>query len=373
MRVVVTGISGLDKEALFRNIKALCNDKDLNNSYVDKDVCFDDNTFNESHIDSTYDLEHEMCKLENFKVPNYLDISEDELIKAKNRTLDYIIKQSGGNDHILLAMHSTYYRRSSLYSVIDWSKLREFKPDLFITLLDNIHSIKQRIQSNPNAGSVKYISMRDLLWWREIEILTTQQIANNLCKERIPHYLIAREQMPTLLYQLMFESKKRKVYASYPITAAIRDPAFSEEISDFIQTLKKHFIVFDPLAIGEKELQYALIENLRSPYPEPKIRIVKMNGDDIDCDIEDILAIISAINGQIVSRDERLILQSDMVIGYRPTHSPGAQHELRFAKNISRIETYIVHTPSDSTSPFVQELADAAFPSTELLIKALKK
>jgi len=373
MRVVLTGISGLRKKDILGKICLLCNEKERDNCDFDQDVSFDEKSFDSAYVDKTFDLEHEMCKREDFRVPNYLDISEDELLRAKNRTLNYIIEESEGNENVILGMHSSYYRKNSLFSVIDWNKLREYKPNLFITLLDDIHSIKKRIQNNENSGEVKYIPMKDLLWWREVEILISQQISRNLNSTNIPHYILAREQAITLLYQLMFEPTKKKAYASYPVTAAKKDPDIIKETSNFIKELKKRYIVFDPMTIGEKKLQNALIENLKSPHPKPKINVTKKNGEEIECDVADVMPIISAINGQIVSRDERLVLQSDMVIGYRPTLSPGAQHELRYAKSTSRVETYIVHPLDDSTSPFVNELADEVFPSIEKLFERLDK
>jgi len=76
MRVVLTGISGLSKEDFLEKICTLCNSKNLEKSAADPDVCLDTTTFNDAHIDLTFDLEHEMCRREKFKTPNYLDIAD---------------------------------------------------------------------------------------------------------------------------------------------------------------------------------------------------------------------------------------------------------------------------------------------------------
>ena len=36
--------------------------------------------------------------------------------------------------NVILGMHTVYYRRSSLSSVLNWNKLMEFQPDIFVTL-----------------------------------------------------------------------------------------------------------------------------------------------------------------------------------------------------------------------------------------------
>jgi hypothetical protein len=368
MRIVLTGISGLAKEDILAKIKRVGKKDGMNRQTVDPDVKLD----HTGDIDLAFDLEHEMCQCEKFKTPNYLDIPENELLGAKNRTLEKLTIRSKGKKNIILAMHVVYYRRSSLFSVFDWNKLREFEPELFVTLTDDVYSIKNRIGINPNAGSVRFISLKDILWWRETEYLLTREIARNISDHSIPHYLVALSQAPTIIFQLMFEPDKKKVYASYPVTTAKSDSKLRHETSDFLKKLKRHFVVFDPMAIKEKLLHDALIENLRSPHPEPYIQITGKNKDS-QYELIDILPIISDINGQIVSRDRRLVMQSDMVIGYRPTESPGAQHELQYARDTGRVETFVVNPPGDSQSPFVAELADQIFPDTEKLLNRLRE
>ncbi|TET20066.1 hypothetical protein E3J74_04455 [Candidatus Bathyarchaeota archaeon] len=366
MRVVITGISGLKKEKLFAKIFRLCNSKEKGD--VDPDVSLDSTALKGACVDLTFDLEHEMCRSESFETPNYLDITEKGLLNAKNRTLDRIIKKSKEGKNAILGMHTVYYRRSSLFSVLDWSKLKEFQPDFFITLIDNVHSIKDRIYNNPNAGSVKYISLKDILWWREVEFLVTKEIAENMSEKRIPHYLIALDQAPTLIFQLMFESNKKKAYASYPVTTAKRDVKLFNETSEFLKKLKTHFMVFDPMAIGEKLLQDVLVENLKSAHPEHSLQV-----GEIEYELNDILPVISDINGQIISRDRRLVKQCDIVVAYRPALSPGAQYELECARNTGRVETFAVHPPEDPQSPFISELAETFSTVDRLLERLVEK
>ena len=373
MRIVLTGISGLNKKDFFAKIRALCNFKDLKKAGADPDVGLDSTVFKGADIDLTFDLEHEMCRREGLKARKYLDIAEKDLLNAKNKTLDGIIKESKEKKNVILAMHAVYYRRSSLFSVLDWNKLVEFQPEIFVTLIDDVNSLKERIEGNPDAGQVKYISLKDILWWREVEFLVTQDIARNISDKCIPHYLIALDQAPTIIYQLMFESNKKKVYASYPVTSAKRDAELFSETSKFLKRLKKHFIVFDPMAIGEKLLHDALIENLKTPHPEPYIRVKGRKKKEMEYRVNDILPIIGDINGQIVSRDQRLVKQSDVVIAYRPALSPGAQHELRCAKNTGRVETFIVHPAGDPQSPFISELADETYPTVDRLLEMLQE
>ena len=94
MRVVLTGISGLDKEEVLAKICTLCNCKDPQKSGADPDVGLDNTAFENAYIYHTFDLEHEIFKHEKFRFPIYLDIPEMNLLDAKNRTLDMIIDES---------------------------------------------------------------------------------------------------------------------------------------------------------------------------------------------------------------------------------------------------------------------------------------
>jgi nucleoside 2-deoxyribosyltransferase len=178
--------------------------------------------------------------------------------------------------------------------------------------------------------------------------MTSETIAQNLYEDRkIPHYIVGMNHGPQMLYQLMFETKKKKVYASYPITSAKEGKIPQEEINEFIAKLKRYFIVFDPYTIREKKLHDLVIQQLSGPLP--KSESIEVDGQIYH--VDDLLRIILDINGQIITRDERLINKVDAVIAYRPSLSQGASYELTYAEMTGKnIITY--HPQKDDSSPF---------------------
>ncbi|NWG36688.1 hypothetical protein [Nitrososphaera sp.] len=358
MRVIVTGQSGLSKKAFLDAGASFCNQKTIPSDSkfsFDPLVKIDDKILAQASIDGVYDLEDRMCKTEDLRSPNYLDMSMKRLNGFKGRTLEVIDAESKGHRNTIVGMHMTYFRKNSIYEVADWKILRKFKPDMIITLIDDIYSIKKRIaERNEETDYVRALSLKDIAWWREAEISSSKNLADNLLDSPIPHYVIAVSHGPQIILQLMFESRhalkdngKRKVYASYPISLAKSDKKLKEEADLFVSNLKRHFIVFNPGTIKEKVLHDGFVENFRRPVPDG---IIKLDGEEYQ--VSDIAQVIVDINGQIITRDERLINQSDMVVAYRPAKSIGSEYEINYAQQTGSILTYVYHPMEDGTSPF---------------------
>lgn len=360
MRIIVTGQSGIDKSTFLDSFKKLCDTKKLPSTTdgfaFDSDVVLDKNILNHAKIDHIFDLEHEMCKKNKWLTPNYLDKPISDLLHAKNCILKDLIKKSRNDNNTILAMHLNYLRKSSLYQILDWKELREFKPEMVIILIDDIYSIKNRIDNrNSDDDYVRAMSLKDIAWWREAEIAASKNLADNLLDENIPFYIVAVAHGPQILYQLMFESKhaienkwKKIVYASYPISLAKTDKNLQTEANRFIKLLKKNFIVFVPGTIKEKILHDKFVENFQRPVPHGIIKV-----DNEQYQINDIAPVIVDINGQIITRDERLIDQSQAIFAYRPAQSIGSQFEIQYAIRSGSIITYVYHPSKDGSSPFV--------------------
>lgn len=357
MRVLVTGQSGLSKKRLLDDVAAYCNNKGASGTGISVDplVKINEKILATASIDAVYDLEEQMCETEKLRSPNYLDISFNALHGFKNHTLETIIEGASHQKNTILAMHMTYFRKNSIYQVADWKALRKFKPDMVITLIDDVYSIKKKIDSrNDENDYVRALSLKDIAWWREAEISASKNLSDNLLESPIPHYIVALSHGPQIIYQLMFESRhaspngKLKVYASYPISLAKTDRVLKEEADRFISVLKENFIVFNPGTIKEKALHDAFVENFKKPVPNG---IIRLDGENYK--MSDIVSVIVDINGQIITRDERLIDQSDMVIAYRPAKSIGSEYEVNYALKSGSIGTYVYHPIADGTSPFL--------------------
>ena len=345
LRVIVSGQSGLDKRNFLNRVRQLCNDKHTN--VVDQSVSLNEKELKDSRIDCVFDLEHEFQQKR--QVKNYLDLNESEFIEGKNKLLKYLNELYSADKHVIVAMHFTYFRKRSFYHRLEWNSLRAFSPDLIITLIDDVHKIHSVIRKRDDPDDyVKAVTLRDILVWREVEIMISETVAQNLYEKRtIPHYIVSLSQGPQIICQLMFE-KKKKVYASYPITSTKEAKIDQGEIDKFVAMLKKYFIVFDPYTIHEKMFHDIIVQQLSGPLPRAS-ESIKVDGEEYS--IEDLLHIILDVNGQIITRDERLIQRADAVIAYRPSLSQGASHELTYAEMAGK-EIIVYHPRTDDPSPF---------------------
>jgi adenylate kinase len=377
MRVIVTGQSGLNKEKFLKDTKDFCNKKDLKAPYKD---FVDIEVYQKAQIDDAADLGTEL-KRRGYEAPGYMDMDEKKLLLAKNEILDEILERWKDKENVILGLHAVYYRRNSFRHVIDWSKLKEFRPDLIVTLIDDVHVTRDRIikRGYTRADLSRFFTLRDIIVWREVELLMSMTMARNLS---VPHKILALNQGPITLYQLMFESRhpkalggegKYEVYASFPVTEAEKH-GLEDQVDQFRNTIKRYFIVYDPMTIGEKILHNKFFENFQKPFPDKEI-VIKHDDKEYRFSSLEVMEIIHDINGQIISRDERLIEQSDMVIAFRPAFSSGSRYELSYAKKTGKVKAFAIIPEEDiKGSPFdISSFVDRYWSRLEGMISDLWK
>jgi len=261
----------------------------------------------------------------------------------------------------MMSMHLSFQRESRFFSPIVWpgaiEMLREFAPDMIVTLIDDVYSLQQKIQ----AGS--YFRLRELTAWRSTETL----LADILAREVFPDFtkepgfpcqhsfVVSGKHPASMMRQLVFEPKRVKVYACIPISRTRDDEVGRLEVDGIVQVLNDEFIVFNPLTIDEKPLEAiasragagdkAYFEaDSRWPAKPPVFcddqttYPVELEANEV-CEITEQIGLgKSDIQNNIYLRDLRLIDQSDCVFCYRPMFgreyfSQGMRSEVNYAQN----------------------------------------
>ena len=168
-----------------------------------------------------------------------------------------------------LNLHLTLYHNARFFAPFPYDKIREFKPDLIITFIEDVFDAWARVKKKSDDLSdpdKTYFRLRELLAWRSVEIMQADFLASAL---GIPNYVVAVKHSPQMLYSLVFEPEKLIVYAAHPIsrfrpTSPPKDPAGLEAekkpLLAFIQKLQEKYIVFSPTTIDER-----IIQNLKGP------------------------------------------------------------------------------------------------------------
>jgi adenylate kinase len=295
-----------------------------------------------------------------------LDLPRTRLDALRRSVFKDILRIAEKADHVLVNTHATFRWKHGLFPAFDHDQLVEFDADLYMTLVDNVDAVHERLTREHDVPH----TLKDIMVWREEEVLATEVIAT-IIRGHGSFYLIARgveRDTAESVYRLMFESHRKRVYPSFPMTHVMDMPETLAEIDGFRDTLSEHFITFDPGDLDEKRL---LFEAGAATQRGEKSFSLEVHGRKINFPVDQITSVADDIDGQIYARDFKLIDQSDMIVSYvpempngKPGLSSGVERELQHAYETTK-EVYVVWKPKAEPSPFVTKTANMVFPSVE--------
>ncbi len=326
MRIVVTGQIGLDKKHYLEHVAALAR----------------------SHGEAlqTYHI-GDMMYREAADIPpgRILDLPLSRLNSLRRAVFRDILADVPNHKHALINTHATFRWKHGLFAAFDFDQLAAFNADLYICLVDNIETVHERML----AGHDLEHSLKDLMVWREEEILATEILAKaNLrpasgpaapAAEQPKFFVLSRGRAPgstaETLFRLIFRPAMKRVYPSFPMTHIHDLPEILAEVNAFRAEMAQKFITFDPGDVDEKLLADQALQAAKEgrttidlpasppasavPLTSSKTRNSKLETrNSFRLNISDILAILPDIDGQIYARDFLLVRQSDIVVSYIP-------------------------------------------------------
>src|ERR1019366_10049083 len=284
-----------------------------------------------------------------------------------------ILRIADEHDHVLVNTHATFRWRHGLFAAFDFDQIKAFAADDYITLLDNAESVHQRLNREHDLDH----TLKDIMVWREEELLATEILANIL--QGYGHFFMLSRgrNIPTTqtIYRLLFERDKKKVYLSFPMSHVMDLPDTLAEIGRFKTTINEHFICFDPGDVDEFVLHTTALKAL-----EEGQTTIEVNASDgpITLKTADVAQISGHITGQIHGRDFKMVDQSDMIISLipqlpsgKPGLSSGVERELHHAFEGGK-EVYVIWACRGNPSPFITETATRVFRTTEEAIGYFK-
>ncbi len=282
-----------------------------------------------------------------------------------------IITESADKTNIVVNTHATFRWRHGLFSAFDFDQLVKLKPDMLICLVDNIEVVADRL----HRDHVVDATLKDLMVWREEEIMATELAAQALgCGNHC--YVLSRGRHKDTIetcYRLVCRPEMRKVYPSFPMSHVMDMPDVLAEIDKFRAALAKHFVTFDPGDVDEKLLLDSAIAGAKEGRDFIEMQASSFGGskEPIRVSVKQVLDIAGDVDGQIYARDFKLIDQSDMIVslvpelpGGVPGLSSGVERELQHAFEHGK-EVYVVWKPKKNPSPFITETATGVFKSVD--------
>jgi len=303
MNILVTGISGLGREKLFKAIDPGIRILDLGRNIV------------------------ELAKSLGlfYSEGNILRANQPTLAALRAAAIEGIVNEcnaaSTSSQINLISAHAVFMLLDGFRDGLELVDVEALSPQMILTLIDGPQYIHERLREHP--GDYFHLSVESIIRWQEFEVFFSEHLAKQ-CK--VKHFVIPVNQ-PETLQGVIFHPKIKVVYASYPMTYL--DPKYQPLIRDFVELLKKHFIVFDPASIESSH-------DLKDYYTAADLR---------------------AIANHTIVRDLDWFIRinAEMVIAYWPTivFSSGMNDELRYAYDLGKETILVTERPSDGRIPML--------------------
>ncbi|HSV15003.1 MAG TPA: AAA family ATPase [Tepidisphaeraceae bacterium] len=347
MRAIVTGQVGVDKGPYLEAVKATAKKAghDLEVFHVGK-----------------------MMYKEAPDVPagRILNLPITRLNTLRRAVFKEILRRAEEHEHVLVNTHATFRWRHGLFAAFDFDQLKEFKADLYLTLLDNAESVHQRLMRDHDIDH----TLKDIMVWREEELLATEILAN-ITRGYGHFFMISRgRNIPTTqtIFRLMFEAHKKKVYPSFPMSHVMDLPDTLAEIDRFRAKLAEDFITFDPGDVDEFVLHTTALKAMAEGQTTMEVEAAE---GKVTLKTADVAQISGDIMGQIYARDFKMVDQSDMIVSLvpelpngKPGLSSGVERELHHAFEGGK-EVYVIWACRGTPSPFITETATRVFKNVD--------
>ena len=350
MRVVVTGQVGLDKKPFLEQAAAIARDRGF-----------------EWVICNIGDMMY--AEAPDVAPGRILDLPLARLESLRRSVFKDVLALCEKRPHVLVNTHATFRWRHGLFYAFDYDQMKALDADGYLTLVDNVDRVHYRLTRDGHTNH----TLKDLMVWREEEILATE-LLSQIVAGHGRFYVLARggEHDPTgianatALVRMLHEPAVRKAYLSFPMSHVDGSPELMAEIESFRREMKRHFVCFDPGDVEEKGLARLALEAVAEgqrfvEVGPPEARSVMEAGELVN--------IIPDIDGQIYARDFKLIDQSDMIVSLIPETSDGraalssgVERELQHAHEATR-DAFVIWRPRVAPSPFVTETATKVFPT----------
>lgn len=332
MRVVCTGSSGSDRIGYLKAVEKLAQEAGLQLEIFN---------VGDMMLQKAHDLGSPVSR------EKILDLPSSSLEWLRGTVFEEMVRRVGEHQNSIVATHTCFRWKKFLAPAFDTYYLAQLDPDFYVTITDDYDQIRRRLDETEQWRG--RLQLWEILVWRDEEHFITKMLAEYYRK---PHYLIARQEPPETLFNLMLNPGCKKAYLSYPITAIEKDqPEKLEDTQRFLTELRKYLVVFDPLAMKE-------LERGRRFYEE--------QDEEIDAEI------LKMLEDQTVARDYQFIDQSDMVIVYYPVRepSPGVLSELIYGFSHDKA-VYMVFPYK--ISPFLKFYCTEIFKTGQELIDHLQR
>ena len=230
-------------------------------------------------------------------------IVQEAFRRVQDRLAELRRSHPGDDWAVIVGTHATFFWNSSYLEAFPDTLLAQLQPEVLFTVEHNALDAFRNLRADPYRR-FDQISLSDILYWRDRETEETARWARGL---RLPHFLVSRIEPVELLFRLLFQRRRKRVYASYPMSHVTEQERGAAQ--GLIQGLRRlGYVVFDPGALED----LGQIGELVDQRQEGK-------GVLVDFSEAEVAHLLRTAGDHTVKRDYQLIDQSDLVVVYYPS------------------------------------------------------
>ena len=312
----------------------------------------------------------EEAKLDNTHLTkiNILDFYDSqpekmELYRLKAiQKINHEINKNGGVHVISTPVHFEW--KGNRFQGLTEEDVQLLNPDMFVIIFDDIVRVRDRLLEDTQWQDHKY-TLGEIANWRREEVNGVYRLAESFTPMRNIQ-LVAFENGPELVRDLIYKPSKETVYLSHPITG--EGPDFFKKITKFLDSLSEYYVLYDPYLIKD----WDIVEQWRDAVNETidadeemsdtfTFRMTYKDGPmEAEFDIKEVETAIKNLRFQIIDSDYKIIENSDLVVVYHPRKSisAGVMCEMVYAKALAKlVYAYYPYEPS----PFFEWYATRIF------------
>lgn len=300
-----------------------------------------------------------------------------------------LLGETSTDQDVFLCAHTVFLHQQTreFFCILNSQLLKDWKPDIIITLIDDIEHCLDRLKMTGqmfSSDTYTYTglqgvqnaihNMRLLYDWRSIELLSAERLAADI---EVPHFCMAVKHPIETFASLIYKTHQPVIYISHPISEPRRRLAagsqkdfdqFTKELENVCMLLRNHMTLIEPTTIDEfrlrrhvkadgsrKKTLYLPIYEQRWPVtsrplwkrpvtitdnpvdpgnhfdesvlaPNPSTDSLGDSKESADLNIATILldVMVGAVTQQIDTRDHKLVEQCDGLVVLRPLYAGNA-------------------------------------------------
>lgn len=311
----------------------------------------------ESRLRGTY--------LTKLNILDFYDSSPDRMEQFHKAAVDKISKEidkKGGVNIVSTPYHFEW--KGNRFQGLHDDEVKTLNPDLFVIVFDDILRVRERLEKDVQWQEHRF-TLGEIANWRREEISGVYGLTRQFTPRK-EIQLVAYENGPDFLREIVFGRGKEKVYLSHPITG--EGPEFFRKITRFADSLSEYYVIFDPYMIKDWNIveawREAVNQAIERGEPRPSKLSFAMTYRDgtieEELDAPELEAAIKNLRFQIIDTDYKIIENSAMVVVYHPRESisAGVMCEMVYAKGLAKlVYVYYPYEPS----PFFEWYATRIF------------